>query len=180
MSLLTKTSDVNGKKRINQFGDYDDTSNMTCTHWNDRWRKGQTQFHMPKVHPMLIKHIDRLTDGKTNLRFFVPLCGKTMDLNWLLERGHEVVGCDCSEEGCKEIFKRHNISYKTEYKANVRSTVLQGTDKKLSLYVGDYFDLQRKPDKRYLVSIEEDWSFLVKCWTGIRQHDKLTAEIEGK
>ncbi|XP_069127814.1 probable thiopurine S-methyltransferase [Argopecten irradians] len=132
------------KKRINQFGDYEDTSEMSCSDWNERWKKEQTQFHVPKVHPMLEKHIDRLTDGKTNLRIFVPLCGKSIDLKWLADQGHEVVGCDCSETGCKEVFERDNIPYTNEYRHNVKSKLLKATDRKLSLYVGDFFNLQRK------------------------------------
>ena len=39
------------KRRVNQFGDYEDTSNMTVKDWEYRWSKEQTQFHMPKYHP---------------------------------------------------------------------------------------------------------------------------------
>ncbi|OWF35528.1 probable thiopurine S-methyltransferase [Mizuhopecten yessoensis] len=145
MSNANVIDETRGKSpKVNQFGDYEDTTNMSCKDWNERWGKKQTQFHMPKVHPMLSKCIDRLTDGKKNLRFFVPLCGKSMDLNWLLEQGHEVVGCDCSEAGCKEVFERDSIPYTTEYRQNVKSTLLKATDRKLSLYVGDFFQLQRK------------------------------------
>lgn len=38
-------------RKINQFGDYEDTSNMKPEDWDYRWGKSQTQFHMPKIHP---------------------------------------------------------------------------------------------------------------------------------
>ncbi|XP_033736866.1 probable thiopurine S-methyltransferase [Pecten maximus] len=135
---------VTKERPINQFGDHKDTTDMSCKDWNERWKKEQTQFHMSIVHPMLLKHINRLTDGKSNLRIFVPLCGKSMDVKWLSDQGHEIVGCDCSEAGCKEIFERDNIPYTSEYRHSVQSTLLKATDRKLSLYVGDFFHLQKK------------------------------------
>jgi len=39
------------KPLLNQFGDYEDTTNMSCVDWDERWKKNQTQFHMGKVHP---------------------------------------------------------------------------------------------------------------------------------
>ncbi|KAJ8305598.1 hypothetical protein KUTeg_016143 [Tegillarca granosa] len=39
-------------RKINQFGDYDQTDNMSVEDWEYRWGKNQTQFHMNKVHPL--------------------------------------------------------------------------------------------------------------------------------
>ena len=39
------------KRKLNQFGDYEDTSNMSVNDWEDRWNKSQTQFHVSRVHP---------------------------------------------------------------------------------------------------------------------------------
>ena len=40
-------------KRINQFGDYNN-ERLTISAWNKRWAAGQTRFHMPKVHPLVL------------------------------------------------------------------------------------------------------------------------------
>lgn len=37
--------------KLNQFGDYEDTTNMSVNDWEDRWNKSQTQFHVNRTHP---------------------------------------------------------------------------------------------------------------------------------
>ena len=39
------------KPKLNQFGDYEDVTNMTIQDWENRWELEQTLFHVPKVHP---------------------------------------------------------------------------------------------------------------------------------
>ena len=39
------------KRRLNQFGDYEDVTNMTVDDWEYRWKLEQTQFHVQRVHP---------------------------------------------------------------------------------------------------------------------------------
>lgn len=75
--------------------------------WMNRWSKGDTRWHSPKVHPMLYKYTHLLlsdnnddqnkedsdsttsTNGKNNhtnsrtKNILVPLCGKTVDMKYL-------------------------------------------------------------------------------------------------
>ena len=44
----------NGHRKLNQFGDYEDVTNMTVDDWSYRWSMDQTKFHMPKVHPYVV------------------------------------------------------------------------------------------------------------------------------
>ena len=55
--------------------------------WSNKWREGVTGWHLKEVNPLLIKHFDLLTDGRQNVSAFVPLCGKSVDLKWIHERG---------------------------------------------------------------------------------------------
>ncbi|KAL4236642.1 hypothetical protein ACF0H5_005027 [Mactra antiquata] len=136
---------MNGKGKLNQFGDYTDVANMSVDDWNYRWSLDQTKFHMPKVHPMLQKHIQKLTVGKTKQRVFVALSGKTLDMKWLLEQGHEVVGNDCADLACKQFFEEHKIPYKTEKLSGIDGTVYKATDGQLiTLYRCDCFELSSK------------------------------------
>ncbi|WAR23704.1 TPMT-like protein [Mya arenaria] len=41
------------ERKLNQFGDFEDVTNMSVNDWDYRWSLGQTKFHMPKVHPLL-------------------------------------------------------------------------------------------------------------------------------
>lgn len=132
-------------EKLNQFGDYEDTTNMSVDDWGDRWNKSQTQFHMNRVHPMLEKHYNDLTGGKASSRIFLPLCGKSLDLKWLADKGHDVVGCEGVDLGCREFFEEQNIPYKAEPIKGVEGVVYKATDgKKITLYRCDYFELTSK------------------------------------
>ncbi|XP_052776657.1 probable thiopurine S-methyltransferase [Mya arenaria] len=108
------------ERKLNQFGDFEDVTNMSVNDWDYRWSLGQTKFHMPKVHPMLQKHMDRLTQGNNKASVFVPLCGKTLDMKWLLDEGYEVIGNGFADSACRRFFEEHNIPY--------TSTPLTGTE----------------------------------------------------
>ncbi|MGB5103225.1 MAG: hypothetical protein WBO04_07870 [Steroidobacteraceae bacterium] len=59
--------------------------------WHERWRTGQVGFHQPTVHPLLERWWPAL-GVPPDARVYVPLCGKSLDMTWLAERGHRVVG----------------------------------------------------------------------------------------
>ncbi len=63
--------------------------------WLSRWEEGRTGFHGEAVHEDLVRFEDRFLAGGPH-RVLVPLCGSTLDLGWLAERGHEVVGIELS------------------------------------------------------------------------------------
>jgi len=64
--------------------------------WLERWSRGQTGFHQTSVDPNLERYWPGLGLPKGS-RVFVPLCGKSLDLLWLRDRGHDVVGIELSE-----------------------------------------------------------------------------------
>ena len=64
--------------------------------WLERWSRGQTGFHQTSVDHNLERHWPRLECAEGS-RVFVPLCGKSLDLPWLRDRGHDVVGLELSE-----------------------------------------------------------------------------------
>src|SRR5882762_1511733 len=63
--------------------------------WRERWRMGQTAFHQSQVDRHLRLHWQDLGFDRGS-RIFVPLCGKSLDLLWLRDRGHSVVGVELS------------------------------------------------------------------------------------
>ncbi len=73
--------------------------------WLKKWRAGQTGFHGAAPHDNLVEHNEKfLGDGPH--RVLVPLCGKSFDLDWLLDRGHEVVGVELSPLAIQEVVGR--------------------------------------------------------------------------
>lgn len=53
--------------------------------WHRRWAKNEIAFHEPQAHPLLLRHLAALA-LPTGSRLFLPLCGKTLDIGWLLAR----------------------------------------------------------------------------------------------
>ncbi|XP_078579091.1 putative thiopurine S-methyltransferase [Branchiostoma floridae x Branchiostoma japonicum] len=113
-----------------------------CRRGWDELRPGENPcFHMSQVHPSLIKHIDRLTGGREGLRFLLPLCGKSLDIKWLQERGHTVVGVEFVEKAAQHFFQEHGIKPTVSAEPSiVGGKLYKGLDGKISIYICNYFD----------------------------------------
>lgn len=68
---------------------------MNPDFWRQAWQEGRTRFHQDRISPMLATHWDAIGAPRDS-RVFVPLCGKTLDMPWLAERGHRVLGVELS------------------------------------------------------------------------------------
>jgi thiopurine S-methyltransferase len=104
--------------------------------WLERWRIGQLGFHQPAVDRHLRRHWPDLGLADDS-RVFVPLCGKSLDLLWLRERGHSVAGVELSavalESFCMEqgvLATRRTLEHFEVYEAA-----------QMQLYRGDFFEL---------------------------------------
>ncbi len=71
--------------------------------WQQRWREGRTGFHLDRVNPNLAEFFPRL-DPRAGETVFVPLCGKSVDLEWLARRGHPVIGVEVSPIAVESFF----------------------------------------------------------------------------
>eukprot|EP00057_Strongylocentrotus_purpuratus_P003075 XP_003725864.2 PREDICTED: uncharacterized protein LOC100892034 [Strongylocentrotus purpuratus] len=99
--------------RRNQFGEVSD-GHMALEDWLEQWKKGKTRFTMKVPNRMLVKHYDKLVEGKTNPVFFLPCCGKSLDIKWLADKGHSVVGVEIAEMACRQFFESHDLKYEEE------------------------------------------------------------------
>ena len=57
----------------------------------------------------------------------VPLCGDSVDIDWLVAAGHSVCGCELSERALTGWFKRHDIAFDSE-PASPDTRVVDGGD----------------------------------------------------
>jgi thiopurine S-methyltransferase len=71
--------------------------------WHERWQTGQIGFHQAAVHPFLARWWPRLA-LPPEARVYVPLCGKSLDMVWLAERGHRIVGSELSPIAVRDFF----------------------------------------------------------------------------
>ncbi|WP_136659672.1 thiopurine S-methyltransferase [Nitratireductor sp. XY-223] len=104
--------------------------------WQARWRENRTGFHEDRPHEMLLGHFDRLGLSAGDA-VFVPLCGKSVDLDWLLDRGLRVTGVEFSRQAVEEVFARLALTPQIRDAGN---TICFSAGA-LQIFVGDFFDL---------------------------------------
>jgi len=127
--------------------------------WLERWEKGRTGWHEEDGNAGLKAHWPSLRPvANRKSRVLVPLCGKTPDLVWLAEQGHEVVGIELSEIAIRQLFAEHNLAYRLEEGEHLDR--YSADEISLTLYCGDYFDFRDKPfdalfDRGSLVALPE-------------------------
>jgi thiopurine S-methyltransferase len=106
---------------------------MRPDYWLERWQKGRIGgFHRGDVNPRLVEHQRVLSDS---VRVLVPLCGKSVDLEWLVVHGFEVVGIELSELAAQAFFAERG--FLTERREQGSFAVYQHGN--LSIFVGDFF-----------------------------------------
>lgn len=109
---------------------------MEADFWHQKWQRGEIAFHQSQANPLLVAHFDKLNLAKGN-RVFLPLCGKTLDIAWLLSQGYRVVGAELSELAIDELF--HSLALKPQ--VTKVEALLHYSAKDIDIYVGNIFDL---------------------------------------
>jgi thiopurine S-methyltransferase len=107
--------------------------------WHERWKKNEIPFHEQKPNPLLVKHFNRLSLPKAS-RIFVPLCGKTLDIHWLLKKGHRVTGAELSPVAINQLFTELKL-HPTIAKAGL---LTRYSAPNIDIFVGDIFKLTRQ------------------------------------
>lgn len=106
--------------------------------WIERWARGQTGFHQDRINGYLTRHWARMNAGEGS-RVLVPLCGKSKDMLWLAEQGHEVLGVELSQVAVDAFFSENDLPCERSHHGSF--DVSKGAS--ISLWCGDFFDLAR-------------------------------------
>jgi len=80
---------------------------MEPSFWHERWSQGQIGFHEGAPNRYLLRYLDRL--GPPG-HVFVPLCGKTYDLDAIAQHGHDVTGCELVQRAVEDYFRERNLT----------------------------------------------------------------------
>jgi thiopurine S-methyltransferase len=112
---------------------------MDQSFWHQRWEKNEIAFHESEANPLLVKHVHELSLAKGS-RIFVPLCGKTRDISWLLSNGYRVAGAELSQIAIEQLF----MELGRQPEISTVGEVEQWSDKNLDIFVGDIFTLSRR------------------------------------
>jgi thiopurine S-methyltransferase len=118
-----------------QFGVYPVTGRDN-QNWLRMWCNDQIDFHQEAVNPLLIRFWDSFS-LKRESRIFVPMCGKSLDLLWLVNQGHEVIGVELSPLAIKSLFDENGI-VPHMYR---RKNFTEWEHGRLKILCGDFFRL---------------------------------------
>lgn len=105
---------------------------MQPDYWHSRWREGHIAFHRAEANPLLIEHRAVFTECT---RVLVPLCGKSVDLEWLIIHGFQVVGVELSELAAQAFFSEQALVPTRREQAGFVVYELGN----LAIWVGDFF-----------------------------------------
>ncbi|MBN7798334.1 thiopurine S-methyltransferase [Parahaliea mediterranea] len=111
---------------------------MDTEFWHHKWREGDIAFHEGAPNTLLQAHFQRL-DIAGGSRVFLPLCGKTRDIAWLLEHGYRVAGAELSELAIRQLFDELGLEPRIDQTGNLTRYSADNID----IFVGDIFDLRR-------------------------------------
>lgn len=111
---------------------------MDANFWHDKWEKNQIGFHEANPNPLLTQQIAAL-NLKDGARLFLPLCGKTLDIAWLLSQGYRVIGAELSEQAIVQLFEELQVSPEIEK----TDSFIRYSAENIDILVGDIFDLSR-------------------------------------
>lgn len=131
--------------------------------WNEKWKSGDIGFHQNSYNPSLLKYWDDFT-GINSGGVLVPLCGKSLDMVFFKEKGHDVYGAELSQLAIKSFFSENQLKYTRV------GTSYQGEN--ITLYHGDILKLRKNDfgriqfiyDRASLVALDEKMRLLYVNW----------------
>lgn len=136
---------------------------MEASFWHQKWERGEIGFHESETNPLLVKHFETL-GVQPGGRVFLPLCGKTRDIAWLLGRGYRVVGAELSAIAISELFGELGLDPVISSAGNLTRYAANNID----MLVGDIFDVT--VDSLGPADAIYDRAALVALPEGVRAH----------
>lgn len=109
---------------------------MEANYWHEKWESDQLGFDQAKPNALMVAQFQALGLAP-DARVFVPLCGKTIDIKWLLDQGMTVAGAELSEIAVRDLFKLLNIEPTIQERGPLKHYTAPGID----IWAGNVFDL---------------------------------------
>lgn len=107
--------------------------------WHRKWEANEIAFHEGEANLLLVRHFHELGLAP-GARVFVPLCGKSHDLHWLLTQGFEVAGAELSRLAVEQLFTELGVTPEITEIGPLERFAAEG----ITVFVGDIFDLKRE------------------------------------
>jgi len=140
--------------------------------WIEGWQLGRTGFDQAEPHRWLSTHWPTVGVA-TDATVLVPLCGKSVDMVWLAEHGHQVIGVEVSELAVDGFFEMVGLVPEIETVGPL-SVYRAGP---YELWRGDLFEVPATVFDR--VDVVYDRASIVALPTDIRRRyaNTLTAQL---
>ena len=106
--------------------------------WQGIWDTDWTPFHEQKANPDLVKFEKLCFSGRQ--RVLIPFCGKSVDLLYLADKGHDVYGSELIGKAVTDFFQESNLDYVMEKHGDVN--IYKATSKRITFFQGDFYDLK--------------------------------------
>lgn len=104
--------------------------------WHGRWQRNEISFHQPAPNPVLTNNLSALGLPE-GARMFLPLCGKSLDIGWLLAHGYRVAGAELSRLAIEQLFDGLGVAPRIVEAGALTRFEAEGID----IFVGNIFDL---------------------------------------
>ena len=132
---------------------------MDTEYWHRKWQADDIGFHQAEGNPLLHAYFKALS-LPVGSRVFVPLCGKTRDIAWLLSQGYRIAGVELSELAIQQLFSEIGLEPAVVTKGGMKHYSAADMD----IFAGDIFQLTGKMlepvdaviDRAALVALPED------------------------
>ncbi len=86
---------------------------MKAEFWHDCWEQGRLGFHQSDFNRHMIEFMPGL-GLLPGAHLLVPLCGKSLDMLWLLKQGYAVTGIELSQKAVEDFFTENRLDYERE------------------------------------------------------------------
>lgn len=106
--------------------------------WHGCWGSNKIAFHKSAAHKLLVEYYTEVC-SVANPRVLVPLCGKSLDMLWLMNQGAFVVGAELSEIAVQQFFSDNQLSHRTEQIGELTAYI----GEQCVIYCGDFFALNQ-------------------------------------
>lgn len=103
--------------------------------WHERWQLNEIGFHQNQAHAWLMDFWPGLNLQSGTV--LVPLCGKSLDMVWLRQQGHQVLGVELSPLAVSSFFEEQGLAYTVQTVDGFQAYRAEGID----ILCGDFFAL---------------------------------------
>lgn len=111
---------------------------MDADFWHARWDAGKIAFHEGQPNVLLRTQLAQLALSPGS-HVFLPLCGKTRDIAWLVSEGFRVTGVELSTLAIEQLFLEMKLTPEIEDLGLIK----RFSSPNIDILVGDFFEVTK-------------------------------------